>query len=60
MPNISQVPSRQLTGAVPPASDRILDRFGVAVGIFLEKNKAPFEVGIEPTKSGYEPAALTT
>ena len=59
MPDISQVSSHQLTGAVTPASDRILDRFDVAVGIFVEKNKAPCEVGIEPTNDGYEPPAIT-
>ena len=60
MPDIPQVPNRHLTGGLIPASDRIQNRLGVAVGIFIDINKAPFEVGFEPTKSGYEPAALTT
>lgn len=59
MPDVPQVPSRPLTGGLIPASDRIQNRLGVAVGIFVDKNKAPFEVGIEPTNDGYEPPALT-
>ena len=38
---------------------RTQDRLGIAVGIFVDKNKAPYEVGIEPTNDGYEPSAIT-
>ena len=30
----------------------------IAVGIFFDKYKAPYEVGIEPTNDGYEPPAI--
>ena len=31
----------------------------IAVGIFIDKYKAPYEVGVEPTNDGYEPSAIT-
>ena len=31
----------------------------IAVGIFIDKCKAPYEVGVEPTNDGYEPSAIT-
>ena len=32
----------------------------IAVGIFIDKYKAPCEVGVEPTNDGYEPSAITS
>lgn len=39
MPDVPQVPSRHLTGGLIPASDRIQNRLGVAVGIFVDKKQ---------------------
>ena len=43
-----------------PYQNRTQNRLGIAVGIFIDKYKAPYEVGVEPTYDEYDPPALTT